>query len=400
MQLSDFSSPVFYADPYPLYEKLRAQGDLLPLTAGLSLTTSHALINALLCDRRMGRGYLHGVRQRYGEARAEAPVFTLFSRMMLMDNPPRHTRTRTLLMRAFNARQIGELRDWIQDICAELIDRFIEDGHADLMQQFALPLPVRVICRLLDLPFDDALLFAAAVDPLVRSMELAPMNDTDLAAANAATLRLQAYFADVLAERRQRPGKDLISLLLTADDEGEQLDDEELIANLILLFIAGHETTANMLGNTLIALHRHPQQWCQLLAQPEAVPAAVTECLRFDASVQLGVRVALEDVEILGHALPAGHIVYMLLGAANRDPAVFTAPNTLNINRQGDESRIQSFGGGVHYCLGARLARMELEMGLGALITRLPRLRLDELDQLQWHHRNTLRGVERLAASW
>lgn len=400
MQLSDFASPAFYADPYPLYEQLRAHGELLPLAPGLSLTTSHALVDALLCDRRMGRAYLHGIRQRYGEARAGAPVFHMFSRMMLMSNPPQHTRTRTLLMRAFNARQIAELRDWIQEISEELITAFIDDGHADLMRQFALPLPMRVICRLLDLPGADVLLFADAMDALARSMELAPMNDTDLAAADAATARLHAYFGEVLAERRLRPGSDLISLLLRAGDDGEQLDDDELIANLILLFLAGHETTANMLGNALIALHRHPQQWRQLLAHPESVSAAISECLRYDGSVQLGVRVALEDVEVLGHVIPAGHIVYLLLGAANRDPAVFTAPDKLNISRNADESRQLTFGGGVHFCLGARLARMELEMGLGALIARLPGLQLDGLDQLQWHHRNTLRGVQQLPASW
>lgn len=401
MDLTAFASPAFYADPYPLYEQLRAKGELLPLPSGLLVTTSHRIVDSLLCDRRMGRAYMQGIRQRYGEHYCNEPAFRVFSQMMLMNNPPQHTRVRTRLMRAFNARQIAELRQWTEEICHELLDAVAADGEAELMQSYCLPLPMRVICRLLDVPYADTLLFSAAADKLVRTMELAPLDSTALAEANTATWQLSDYFQEVLARRRREPGTDLISLLLAPGPDGEleAQDDEELIANLILLFIAGHETTANMLGNSLIALHRHPDQWQLLVAEPDRVPPAVAECLRYDSSVQVGVRVALEDVEVAGHALKRGQIVYLLAGAANRDPAVFERPNELDITRT-DSSRLLSFGGGVHFCLGQRLALMELEIGLSTLLQRLPGLQLTGLDQLRWHQRNTLRGVEALWARW
>lgn len=400
MQLSAFASPAFYADPYPMYEQLRARGELLPIAPGLSLSTSHALINELLCDRRMGRAYMQGIRLRYGEERSNALVFHTFERMMMLSNPPEHTRVRTLLMRAFNARQIAELSEWIRGISDELINGFIDAGQTDLMREFCLPLPVRVICRLLDVPYADAHVFSEASEWLVQSLELAPMSDGAITAANQACARLIDYFSAVVEERRLRPGQDLISVLLRAHESDGVMDEEELIANIILLFVAGHETTANMLGNSLVALHRHPEQWQRLIADPSLVPAAVNECLRYDSSVQLGVRVALEDVEIRGHRIPRGQIVYLMLGAANRDPAVFSEPATLNISRPAEQSRLLTFGGGVHYCLGMRLAVMELESGLSALLQRLPGLSLDGLDRLRWRHRNTLRGVESLEASW
>lgn len=400
MQLADFATPEFYADPYPLYAKIRAAGELVSLAPGMSVTGHHKLVNALLCDRRVGRAYLAGVRLRYGEEASHGAAFQAWSRMMLLMNPPAHTPVRAALMRAFNAGQMERLQCLVHAAADELVSSFEHQGQADLMEEFAIPLPMRVICSLLDVPITDAPIFAEAAQILLQTLEMAPMSDQQREAANEAAIRMQDYFGRVVERRKVCPGDDLISRLLAAEIDGEQLRDDDLVANVMLLFMAGHETTASMIGNALIALHRHPEQWEKLRARPELMQTAVQECLRFDTSVQLGMRVALEDVEILGHRIPAGHIVYLLIGSANRDPSVFSTPDILDIERTDDASRMVTFGGGVHYCLGARLAQYELTTALGILIERLPNLQLPELAQLDWHQRHTLRGVKRLLAQW
>jgi cytochrome P450 len=208
---------------------------------------------------------------------------------------------------------------------------------------------------------------------------------------------LECYFKSVVEERRAKPGNDLVSALLRAEEAGETLTEDEIISNVLLLFVAGHETTSNMLGNALIALHRHPGQLARLMGDASLLPKAVGECLRFDSSVQMIVRTAFEDVEAAGHSIARGTIVFMLLGSANRDPGQFEKPDELDIGRT-LQGRLLSFGAGIHHCLGARLATLELETGLGSLISRLPDLRITNLDALQWRQRNTLRGVESLKA--
>lgn len=400
MQLADFATPQFYADPYPVYAKIRAAGELVSLAPGMSVTGHHKLVNALLCDRRVGRAYLAGVKLRYGEEASHGAAFQAWSRMMLLMNPPAHTPVRAALMRAFNAGQMERLQGLVHAAADELVSSFQHLGQADLMEDFAIPLPMRVICNLLDVPITDAPIFAEAAQILLQTLELTPMSDQQREAANEAALRMQDYFGQVVERRKVSPGDDLISRLLAAEIDGEQLSDDDLVANVMLLFMAGHETTASMIGNALIALHRNPDQWKKLRSRPELLQSAVQECLRFDTSVQLGMRVALEDVEIHGHFIPTGHIVYLLIGAANRDPLIFTSPDTLDIERREETSRMVTFGGGVHYCLGARLAQYELKIALKTLIERLPDLELQDLENLAWHQRHTLRGVARLAANW
>lgn len=399
MQFSDFASPAFYENPYPLYDRLRSAGTLIALGPGMSVTGDHALISAILKDRRLGRAYLQGVKLRYGEVACEAPAFKAWSRMMLLMNPPAHTHVRSALAHAFSVRRLEELSDLVQQVADELIDDFHGIGTTDLMKNFALPLPMRVICRLLDLPYSDATMLVDTSRALLQTLELAPMPPAQQHAAHEAALEMQNYFAAIVRRRRAEPGTDLISCLLLTEVEGERLADEDLIANVMLLFMAGYETTAGMIGNMLIALHRHPEQWSKFVSRPELNEAAVSECLRYDSSVQLAMRVALEDVQVAGHDIPRGHMVYLLLGAANRDPAVFKNPELLDIERPDHESKIVTFGGGIHHCLGARLAQMELQVALRLIASRLPDLRLD-LDGLKWLPRHTLRGVEELHGYW
>ena len=397
MKFSDLSSPAFFENPYPFYERLRAEGALVPLAPNIVITGRYAVVDALLRDRRMGKTYLPSVVARYGESGPEQPVFQALSRMFLMTNPPVHTRLRSLLMAAFNARQIDLLRDVAQSTADSLIDALEPGANFDLVSDYALPLPVNVICRLLDVPVEDGVKLGSAASHFGNALEAAPMDAAHLAAANEATLALGRYFARVVEERRTKPGNDLVSALVRAEEAGESLTNDEIISNVLLLFVAGPETTSNMLGNALIALHRHPEQLALLKGDASLLPKAVGECLRFDSSVQMIVRTAFEDLEAAGHSIARGTMVFMMVGSANRDPDQFEKPDELDIGRP-VLGRLLSFGAGIHHCLGARLATLELETGLGTLISRLPDLRITNLDTLQWRQRNTLRGVESLKA--
>jgi cytochrome P450 len=397
MKFSDLSSPAFFENPYPFYEQLRAEGALVPLAPNVVLTGRFAIIEALLHDRRMGKTYMQSVAARYGESGRDQPVFQALSRMFLMMNPPMHTRLRSLLMKAFNARQIDLLREIAQSTADNLVALLKPGVEFDLVSDYLLPLPVNIICRLLDVPVEDGVRLGSAASHLGNALDSAPMDAERLAAANEATLTLQRYFAGVVEQRRLKPGGDLISALVRAEEAGESLNDDEIISNVLLLFVAGHETTSNMLGNALIALHRQPQQLELLQRDPSLVSRAVSECLRFDSSVQMIVRTALEDVEVEGVALARGTIVFMMVGSANRDPGQYSQPDQLDIERP-LQGKLLSFAAGIHHCLGARLATLELEIGLGTLVSRLPNLRIPNLDALQWRQRNTLRGVESLKA--
>ncbi|MFM0739240.1 cytochrome P450 [Paraburkholderia xenovorans] len=398
MKFSDLSSLSFYENPYPLYDDLRAEGPLVPLGPHSLISGHYEVVEALLLDRRMGKNYLESVRVRYGDEAARQPVFQGISRMFLMLNPPVHTRLRSLMMKAFNARQVEVMREIAYSTANRLIDAFVHDDTVDLVRQYALPLPVEIIARLLDVPIEDATKLGEATSQFVRVLEAAPLPPDELSAANSAYETLERYFVEVVDTRRTRLGSDLISMLLSVEENGEALTPDEVVSNVILFFVAGHETTSNMIGNALIALYRHPEQLAALKRDPSRLPAAVAECVRYDSAVQMVVRIAQEDVEVGGMTVPRNTLVFLALGAANRDPSRFDQPERLDFERE--PSRLLSFGGGIHYCLGYRLAMLELEAALGTLLARLPNLRLLNLDELRWHRRLTLRGVETLTAKW
>jgi cytochrome P450 len=398
MKFTDLSSPAYFDNPYPFYEGIRHAGAFVPLAPNVMLTGRHAVIDALLPDRRMGKTYMPSVIARYGESAREQPVFQALERTFLMMNPPAHTRLRALLMKAFNARQIETLRTIAEETTESLIDAMAGKREADLVSEFAMPLPLQIICRLLDVPVEEGQRLGDAASLLVSAFDLAPLSADALAKANQAALDLEQYFGAVIAQRRATPGNDIISSLIQADEGGERLSEEEIVSNVILLFVAGHETTSNTLGNALIALHRHPAQLERLRADPSLVSKAVAECARYDTAVQMVVRTAFDDIEVHGQTLARGSIVFMLLGSANRDPARFEEPDTLDIERE-PSGHLLTFGAGIHYCLGARLTMMELEIALHKLMTRLPQLRLTNLDALVWRKRNNLRGVETLMAA-
>jgi cytochrome P450 len=395
MNFSDFSSPAFFDNPYPLYEQVRRAGALLPIGPNAYVTGRFKVIDALLRDRRMGKTYMQSVRVRYGESADQEPVFRALERTFLMMNPPSHTRLRTLLMKAFNTRQIDRIREVVDAVVDGLVARLAGKDEFDLVTEFALPLPVQIICRLLDIPVEDAQRLGEAASHLVSAFDLAPLNAAMLEKANHAALELEAYFQRVLTDRRARPGDDLITTLANVEAQGITLSEDEIVSNIVLLFIAGHETTANSIGNAMIALLRHPEQLARVAHDPSLVSGAVVESLRFDGAVQMLVRTSFEEILIDDITLAPGSMVFMLIGAANHDADAFDNPAAFDVSRQSGVPSL-AFGGGIHYCLGARLATLEMESAIRALTTRFPALRASNLDRLKWHRRNNLRGVESL----
>jgi cytochrome P450 len=398
MKLADLATPSFFENPYPTYETMRAEGPLVRVAPNALMSGHYDVVDTLLHDRRMGKDYMESVRVRYGEKGPEMPLFQGFSRMFLLINPPAHTRVRSLMMKVFNARQIENMRAVAQTTAQRLVDGFEKRGSADLTAEFAFPFPVEIICRMLDVPVEHAHRVGGAASQIAKTFEPAPLSAEELQKTSDAYVSLEQYFGDVVKARRAQPGDDLISMLLTVEENGETLSHDEIVSNVILLFLAGHETTSNMIGNMLVALHRNPQQLDLLKSDPARIPKAVLECLRYDGSVQMTLRSALEDIDVAGMQIPRGTVLFLSLGAANRDPAKFTDPDRLDIDR--DEGRVQTFGAGIHHCLGYRLALIELETALSVLLERLPGLKLSNLDKLSWNRRGNLRGVDGLMAAW
>jgi cytochrome P450 len=270
----------------------------------------------------------------------------------------------------------------------------------DLIEDFAFRLPVTIICDMLGIPEEHREAFYTRARVGGRILDPVPLSPEEIAQANAGSVMSAMYFQQLFELRRKDPGDDLITQLVQAEEDGSKLSNEELTANLILLFGAGHETTVNLIGNGLLALFRNPDQLALLKANPNLITNAIEEFLRYDSSVQMTGRVALEDIEDLGgKRIPKGESVLCLLGSANHDPAVYPDhPERLDIARP--NVRPLSFGGGIHFCLGAQLARIEAEIAISTLLRRLPDLRLDDAVDPEWRPTFVLRGVKRLPASW
>jgi cytochrome P450 len=268
----------------------------------------------------------------------------------------------------------------------------------DLIADFAYRLPVTVICEMLGIPREDHEMFLAGARTGGRLLDPVPLTRAELDEANAGNLAQAEYFHSLFDLRRREPGDDLTSQLVQAEEEGSKLSNEELTANIILLFGAGHETTVNLIGNGLLALFQNPDQLALLRSNPALTPNAVEEFLRYDSSVQLTGRVALADVELGPASVPRGEGVLCLLGAGNRDPEVYAEPDRLDIRRK--NVRPLSFGGGIHFCLGAQLARIEAEVAIATLLRRFPALALDDPDHPDWRPTFVLRGLNRLPAHW
>jgi cytochrome P450 len=391
-------SPEVIADPYPYYRRLRETDPVHRSPLGFFVASRHADVAHVLRDKRFGKDFVGRMTRRFGKEVMEEPIYRSMSHWMLQQDPPDHTRLRGLVVKAFTARRVEDMRPRIQEIVDASLDRVEAQGHMDLIADFAFRLPVTVICEMLGIPKEEHEVFFHGARTGGRLLDPVPLSRTEIDEANAGSLMQVEYFRSLFELRRRQPGDDLTSQLVQAEEQGAKLTNEELTANIILLFGAGHETTVNLIGNGLLALHRHPDQLRLLQRDPSLTANAIEELLRYDSSVQLTSRTTLEDVEVGGTHVAKGESVLCLLGAANRDPAAYPDPDRLDITRA--NIRPLSFGGGIHFCLGAQLARIEGEIAIATLLRRLPTLRLDDAERPDWRQTFVLRGLNCLPASW
>ncbi|GAA0379821.1 cytochrome P450 [Microbispora corallina] len=389
-------NPEFVAHPYDVYRDLR---DHDPVSffepTGQWLVARHADVNALLRDRRLGRSYLHVASHeefgRQAEPEFQEPFWRVIRAGMLDVEPPVHTRLRRLVSKAFTPRMVESLRPRVRAIATGLAEEFAERGGGDLLAEVAEPLPVTVIAEMLGVPEADRHLLRPWSADICGMYELNPSAEVQHTAVRAAA-EFSGYLRELARARRDRPGDDMISALAQVVDEGDRLTEDELIGTCVLLLNAGHEATVNVTGNGWWSLFRNPGELDRLRADPGLLPTAVEELMRWDTPLQMFERWVLEDVEIGGVRIPRGVEVALLFGSANRDPEVFDDPDRFDVGRA-DNPHI-SFGAGIHFCLGAPLARVELVESFGALLRAAPKMELAE--EPAWKPNYIIRGLESL----
>jgi cytochrome P450 len=378
----DPTAPEFLADPYPVLAELR---ETAPVFWHEELrrwfVSRHADVRACLRDRRLGRNFRHvGGEEEFG-AEPLDPRWQAFwdseRWSLLWLEPPDHTRIRKLVAAAFTPRSVEAMREPAEELARAQLEPFLDSGRMDLLYDFAQPFSIAVICRWLGVPLDrhrDLLDWSHA---MVKMYEF-DTTEEQAVAANTAAAEFQQYVLELIAERRRSPRDDLVSALVQARVDGGRLSDAEVVSTVIVLLNAGHEATVNTLGNGVRALMHHRDQWERLVDGTVPAAAGLEELIRFDPPLQLFERWVLEDgVEVAGAPIPRGAKVAMLFGAANRDPRVFPEPDRFDVARPNAAEHI-GFGGGIHVCIGAPLARVELEASLRALVERCPNLELAE----------------------
>jgi len=370
----DLTDPGFIADPYPAFATARSASPVSwDESLGMWLAFSHGAADAVLRDRRLGRIW------RDREPADTFAAFNLIHRNAMLEmEPPDHTRLRRLVAAAFARGHVERLRPWVTGLAGRLADRVVDAGSegspVDLVAAYAEPLPVAVIAELLGVPEPDRPLLRPWSNAIVRMYEYERTSAVEAAAEQAAA-DFVAYLRALAHERRRSPADDLISHLVSVrGEDGSRLSEDELVTTCILLLNAGHEATVNVTANGTLALLRHPDEFARLRADLTLVPTAVEELIRYDGPLQLFERTAVQTVEIAGTHIEQGQQIAALLGAANRDPDVFAEPDRLDVGRT-DNPHI-GFGAGVHFCIGAPLARVELQASLRTLVTRFPDLAL------------------------
>ncbi|HEY7140592.1 MAG TPA: cytochrome P450 [Methylomirabilota bacterium] len=388
----NFLDPAFLEDPYPAYHRLRAEDPVHRHPLGFYVLTRYDDVAGFLRDGRFGKGgYQALFESRFGSG-PDGPWLPM---SMLFRDPPDHTRLRALVSKAFTPRVVEGLRAHIQAIVDRLLDGLAGAGRVDVVEALAYPLPVTVISELLGVPAGDSETVKVWSRDVARALDAIalPVAPEVIERGSRATEEIAQYFRGLVEERRRRPGDDLLSGLVEAEEAGDRLSERELLATCLLLYVAGHETTVNLIGNGLLILLRHPAERRRLEADPGLLPGAIEELLRYDGPVQRVGRMASRDAEIAGVQIPQGSLVLGLLGAANRDPAHFPEPDRLDLGR--DQPRHLAFGSGIHYCLGAPLARIEAQVAIGTVLRRFPALAL-AAERPVWRPSSTLRGLEAL----
>jgi cytochrome P450 len=384
-----FLTPHYLANPYPIFASIRtdtpAYQTSLPDGTKVYLVTRYADVLACLRDARLVKNVHH--------ARADVPPSALMGSNMLFADPPEHTRLRSLAHEAFTPKFVNQLRGHIQAIAEHLLDAVQEQGNMDLISAYAFPLPVTVITEMLGVPTADAPLFHQWSSALIASGTLT----SDTRAVSPEVAELMQYLGHLVQRRAQVPQDDLISAMMRVEQHGDKFTQAELISTAALLLIAGHETTVNLIGNGTLALLQHPDQLAHLQRDPHLIKPAVEELLRYVNPVQYVNRFASEELDIGGVQVAQGSRVLLLVAAANHDPALTDHPEQMQLAR-GNTHHV-AFGQGIHYCLGAPLARLEGEIAFTTLLRRLPHLRL-ATEHMAWKPSLALRGLQSLPVTF
>jgi hypothetical protein len=395
--------PEVHANPYPLYRQLREEDPVhwSELMEAWVLTR-YDDVSRVLKDNERFSADRRNARNRFVQQATQnmmnerGPLGR--ANTMLSSDPPEHTRLRGLVSKAFTFKVVESMRSHIQEIVNELLDEVQDRGEMDLIWDLAYPLPVIVIAEMLGVPPEQRDTFKRWSDDIVATLGGPMVSPEVRERGQRSAEEMAAYFHEVIAERRRDPQDDLLSQLIVAKEEGQQLTEEELLATCILLLAAGNETTTNLIGNGMLALQRNPEQLALLQRDPSLIESAVEEMLRYDGPVQGTARVAKQQLEIDGRHVEPGQLVMCLLAAGDRDPAQFDDPETFDITRK--DNRHIAFGFGIHFCLGAPLARAEAQIAFRTMLERMPDIRLATADEPQWGGTFILRGIKSLLLVW
>jgi cytochrome P450 len=397
----DIASPAFKADPYPFYNRLRSEAPIhrvtLPDRQTAWLITRYDDVVAAFKDERLVKDKATALTAEQAAKQPWVPpIFRPLMRNMLDLDPPDHTRLRSLVHRAFTPRLVEQLRGRIQSLADDLLSAARGRGSMDLIRDYALPIPTTVIAEMLGVPDGDRHRFHR----WSRTIVSASPSGWGMLRAIPSAIAFLRYIRRLVASRRVAPRDDLLGSLVKVEEAGEQLSEDELVSMVFLLLIAGHETTVNLIGNGMMALLKNPGQVERLTADPTLLKSAVEELLRYESPVATSTeRYAREDVTICGVTVPRGGLVYAVLASANRDEGQFPDPDVLDVSRE--PNRHLSFGLGPHYCLGAPLARLEGQVAVGTILSRLQGLRLAvDPNSLRWRRGLVLRGLEALPVAF
>ncbi|MFM7406466.1 MAG: cytochrome P450 [Cuspidothrix sp.] len=383
--------PEFYADPYGMYDRLRTEDPVHVSSLGVFMISRYADVVPALRDPRLSSAQSQ-ISHYSQQKETLSPVAALSSKCLFFRDPPDHTRLRRLTSKAFNPRVIEAMRAKIGEFVNDLLDQVDESTSMDIITDFAAPLPIRTISELLGIPEADRNQLKQWSHWLAHIFD--PMKSANVSTeVNQAILDFRDYLITLIDQRRHDPQHDLISALIQARDEQDQLTEDELLVTCMLLFASGEETTVNLIGNGVLSLLRHPDQLAILQNDPSLIPSAVEEILRYESPLQICGRTAKENLEIGGKIIRKGVPVFLLVGSANRDPSHFAHAERLDITRP--ENRHLAFGDGIHSCLGSGLARLQGHIAINALIQRFPALKL-ATDTPQWRGNIFLRGLESL----
>lgn len=368
--------PAFKDNPYPFLKRLRDYDPVNETPLGVWRLTRYDDVV------RMLKEVPSGVRMADGSIFGSNPALTGGpGQFILRLDPPDHTRIRKLMNQAFRPRAVARLRERVAEIVAELLDQAAERGEMDIIADLALPVPSTMICEMMGVPAVDRSKFTDWTAATTHLLAAAMIDAEHLERGLTAVTALGGYFTELIADRRKHLGDDILSDLIRAEEAGDRLNEAELLSQSIGLLIAGFETTIGLIGNGVRAFIEHPDQWQLLRQRPELIDSAVEECLRYDGPILLTVRVTREDTRFGDEVVPADRPVMAMLSAANHDPAHFTDPDRFDITRQDNDH--MAFGGGVHFCLGAHLARMEAQVAIGGLAKRFAKLERTT-DQIVW----------------